>query len=54
MLKKQPTPLTIVPPQTALRLEAIRDFVDGDAKHVAGVCVCVCACVCMCIFVCAM
>jgi len=35
-LKKPPTPLAIVPPQTALRLEAIRDFDDRGTKRVAG------------------
>ena len=35
-LKKPPTPLSIVPPQTALRLEAIRDFDDRGTKRVAG------------------
>ncbi|XP_054711972.1 major vault protein-like isoform X2 [Uloborus diversus] len=30
------TPLTVVPSNSALRLKAVRDFEDGDVKHVAG------------------
>mmetsp|Transcript_12542 Transcript_12542/g.30772 ORF Transcript_12542/g.30772 Transcript_12542/m.30772 type:complete len:856 (+) Transcript_12542:375-2942(+) len=36
LLKQIPTPLSIVPPQTALRIEAIRDHEDTGVKRVAG------------------
>jgi hypothetical protein len=37
VLKEPPTPLTIVPALTALRLSAIRDFTDAaGVAHVAG------------------